>query len=102
MAEEIMPDVGDPAYVKETVKKARNVLLAKQEILRDFLATPEGRRYFYDLLTTCGVYRNPFSRDAGMMAFSCGEMNVGQKILVDLENASPELYLLMVRENNHD
>jgi hypothetical protein len=67
-------------------------------LLLRVMSEPIGREYFYDLLTSCHVYTSSFGTNALAMAFREGERNVGIRIGADLTEASPGLYLEMLKE----
>ncbi len=93
----------DP-HSKSDVRKAREAERVEgrdiDEFLRQMLALRQGRTYFWNLLASCGIGRNPFSADALTMAFAAGEMNVGQRILADIIRVAPERYIEMMGEQN--
>jgi hypothetical protein len=59
----------------------------------------QGRRIMWRLLELTGVFRNPFTGNREMTDFRCGEMNIGQKLLVEIHQLCPEHYHTMVREH---
>ena len=93
-------DAGDAKSVKDLQRSAKTLAMRRKEALLKFMSDKEGRAWFYDLLVKCHIYRNPWSPDPGQMAFSCGEMNIGQQVLVELESADPSLYLQMIKEGH--
>lgn len=95
-------DTSDPKAVKARKRSAKKAAEAQAEVIKTFMGFPDGRAYFYQLLVKCNCYRNPFSCDTNLMAFSCGEQNIGLQILADLQAASPELYLQMMRESKQN
>lgn len=95
---ELPTDVGDAKQVKAKIKKAKNLEEVRRDTLKGFLSTAEGRAWFYGLLADCGVFRNPFTQDPAVTSFNCGEMNVGQKVLAAVVDASPDAYLQMLKE----
>lgn len=70
-------------------------------LLLKVMSEPIGRSYFYDLLASCHVYSSSFGTNALAMAFREGERNVGIRIGADLTEASPDLYLQMLKEAEH-
>ena len=86
--------------VREAAKRAKADAREIDEFLRQMLALRQGRRYFWNLLASCGIGRNPFSTDPLAMAFASGEMNVGQRILAEIIRVAPERYIEMMRESN--
>jgi putative methionine-R-sulfoxide reductase with GAF domain len=102
MAEEPL-DLGDPKSVKAKRRTAKQVTQRRNATVSQLMATPEGREWFYELLDFCGIYRNPHSVSGPYQtAFNCGETNVGQKVLADLQSACPDLYLKMLEEQTNE
>lgn len=93
-------DLSDPKSVEKRKKTARDELLQRKETIKKIMGMEDVRKWFYELLVTTGIGRNPFSSDALLMSHSCGEMNIGLQIRSAIESAAPELYLQMMRENN--
>jgi len=93
----------DP-HSKKDVRKAREDAKAAQreqdEFLREVLGLAQGRRYFWALLATCGVGRNPFATDPLTTAFTCGELNIGQRIQSEIIRVAPERYIQMMGEQS--
>lgn len=103
MADSLDPkpfDAGDAAQVKDLIRGAKSLALRRKEAVLKFMSDKEGRAWFYDLLVRCHIYQNPFSTDPLRMAANCGEMNIGQQVLIEIEGADPQLYLLMLKEGN--
>lgn len=58
-----------------------------------------GRRFIYGLLDFTGVFRNPFVwNDPHGTDFRCGVMNAGQRYLGRIHELCPELYHVMIKE----
>lgn len=66
------------------------------------IADGEGRKFLWWLLEIGRVGTQPYSNNALNTAFSCGELNVGQKILDRIISVSPEGYVSMMQENNRE
>lgn len=96
--EEARLDVGDRQSVKEHQKDAKQAVATRAETLKWIMSEEKGRKFIYQLLESCHILHNPFNRDAAVMAFSCGEMNIGQLLFTDVSEACPDLYLLMMKE----
>lgn len=94
-------DVSDPKAIKEAVKTAKSFDDRARDGLHTLMRDPNGRAWLYKVLSACGTHRNPFTPDALRTAFSCGEMNIGQQIIADMHEVSPELYLQTMKENNN-
>jgi hypothetical protein len=81
-----------------TEKEQRAVRRDQLARIATLMADPVGRAYVYDLLSSCHVFQSSFTTNALAMAFSEGERNVGLIITNDLITASPDNYLLMLKE----
>ena len=93
-------DASDPKAVREAKAKAKSKDLIAIEGLKATMGTEAGRLWLFTILDACGVFINAFSPDPGVMAFRCGEQNIGLQLISDMHEASPELYMLMLKENN--
>jgi hypothetical protein len=90
------------ARSQRDVERERRVRRRDQlALLARVMAEPVGREYLYDLLSSCHVYSSSFGTNALAMAFREGERNVGIRIGADLTEASPDLYLQMLKEADH-
>jgi hypothetical protein len=81
-----------------TEKEQRAVRRDQLSRISALMGDPIGRGYVYDLLCACHVFQSSFATSALAMAFSEGERNVGLQITNDLISASPDNYLLMLKE----
>jgi hypothetical protein len=88
-----------------TLRQARRETRIKRRdqlaLLGRVMAEPIGREFFYDLLASCHVYSTSFATNALAMAFREGERNVGLRLAADLTEATPDLFLLMLKEQNN-
>lgn len=92
-------DTSDPKAVNTVRKKAARTRADRLRFIEAAMTTEEGRAWFYDILLFCHILRNPFSDDPYVTAFKCGELNVGTRILDDIQTAAPNNYLKMIGEN---
>lgn len=98
MTDEIR-DASDPKQVAEAIKEAKGRDQLAREGLRQAMATEAGRAWLHRLLMWADPFRNPFNSDPTLMAFRCGEANIGQQAIADMHDVSPELYLQIMKEN---
>jgi hypothetical protein len=70
--------------------------------LSKVMADPEGRKFLWWLLEIGRIGMQPFSGNALNTAFTCGELNVGQKILDRIITVSAEGYVLMMKESQSE
>jgi hypothetical protein len=92
-------DSSDPKAVKAAIKDAKSKDLIAIEGLKAMMQTEPGRVWLNKLVNVCSPFTNPFSSDPAVMAFRCGEVNIGLQVIADLNEASSDLYLLMIKEN---
>lgn len=85
-----------------TVKNAANVaeldraafeLEVAMGDLRHVMSDARGRRFLWNLLGDCGLYRLSFNHSGSITSFNEGERNVGLKLQHRMIQASSELYL---------
>jgi hypothetical protein len=74
--------------------------------MQHILGSPQGRRFLWRYLETCGIYRSSFTGSSETFYLE-GQRNIGLKLLADITEASPESYMLMMkeqkqRENNNE
>ncbi len=91
-------DAGDPHDVNVAIRAAKRWDDKRARVLIGILSSEDGRRWVRELLDGCHIGANPFNRDLAAMSFSCGELNIGQRLMADFMNASPELYMQMMAE----
>lgn len=92
-------DASDPKAVKAVAKDAKSKDLIALEGLRTMMGTEPGRAWLFKALMLADPFRNPFSSDPHRTSFNCGEINVTMQILAELQSASLDLYLQMLKEN---
>lgn len=95
----VVTNAASGKQLREAKKRIRaRKIYAKQDML-DILRIPAARRYLWKLLGDCGIHSSTFSQDTGLMAYKSGMQDIGHRILADVTGASPEAFLLMMREN---
>ena len=79
---------------------ARKQLARQQEIgdLKWLMSSSRGRRIVWRLLELSGPFRLSFDTNAMKMAFNEGNRNLGNQLLNEVMILCPELYPVMVRE----
>lgn len=65
------------------------------------MSNKRGRRIIWRLLNQSGVFRLSFNTDSMLMAFAEGNRNFGNRILSLVHSQCPELYPVMVKEQNN-
>lgn len=104
MTEAATGNASDPKQVKAAAKTERRTRLHDLNDLRTMLGTRSARRWYWKMLSSCGVFELSYSRggDTHDTAFHEGERNVGLRILKDLMDADSKLYGLMADENKEE
>lgn len=67
--------------------------------LRHLLSAAAGRHYLWCLLGDCGTFQQPHSGNALATSFACGMLSVGQRLLAEINEADPDAFLVMYKEN---
>jgi hypothetical protein len=91
-------DLGDEKYVKGRVHSAKQRDAIRSRVLRNVMASIDGREWMYELLTLCHVYQTSFSPDALWMAKAEGERTIGLQLIGQIQIHCPEQYLQMMKE----
>ena len=95
MAKDYDPLSGD--IESDLTKEQKNKRSKEIEDLRYVLNDKRGRRVINRLLEKTGVYRNPFTGNSETY-FRCGEMNIGQFIIAEVQAVSPDRYTNLLKE----
>lgn len=93
-----MKNVADKSQVKKAEYKEK--FFREQELndIRSVLAEKPGRRFVWRYLAECGVFKTSFTGSSETF-FKEGMRNIGLKLLADINDASPESYMVMVKED---
>lgn len=70
--------------------------------LRWLMSSKRGRRIVWRALDRAGVFRLSFNTNAMTMAFNEGNRNEGLRVLAQIHTLCPEMYAVMLKEQNHD
>lgn len=92
-------DAADPKVINNARKKETRLRLKRINFVREMMASENGRIWAYDLLTM-GHMAEPVHTpgDPYATAFKDGERNIANRILYDINEAAPELYMKMLVE----
>jgi hypothetical protein len=101
MADEDKPyDAGDPKDVKAAIRASQRWNDRKTRVIQTLMSTEDGRRFVREHLELARIGANPFNPDPLKTAFNCGELNIGQRFMAEVMNATPQLYMQMMAEAN--
>ena len=87
----------DTVDAEERKRKAEDRRRQHVEDFKHVVSDERGRRFMWNLLGDCGVFRTSF-RNSSEMAFLEGQRNIGLKLIDLIHAESPETYLLMLQE----
>jgi hypothetical protein len=66
--------------------------------LKFLLASDQGRRFIWNMLEKCGVFKSSFTGSSETF-FLEGQRNIGLKLMSDIMRVDPESYLKMIKSN---
>lgn len=93
-------NAADRHHVRAAAKQAKIDESQRLEIIRGIMSLPAGRAWMLGHLETCHIFASSHTRNALDTAFAEGERNVGLRFLLDIMQACPEQYTVMMQERN--
>lgn len=93
-----MANAANENQVKEASLKERDKQRTREDDIKFLLSTVQGRRFFFDYIDFCGVFKCVFTGNSTTY-FNEGQRNVGLRLLDDMNRVAPEAYALMMKEN---
>ncbi len=91
-------DAGNSEHVEKKKKRVKLNENGANSAIRGVMSMPEGRAFFWWMLTECHVHGNSFHQNGLTMAFNEGERNIGLKIEARLAEQCPEDFARMMIE----
>lgn len=85
--------------VKRAGQRAKDLERQKKDDLATILTTPQGRRFVWDMLEFCGIYKDSFTGNSTTF-YNEGRRSVGLWLLSEIAKAKPEALLEMMRANS--
>lgn len=100
----LVRNTADPKQVKAAGRKAKYNRDRVLNDLRVVLSTLEGRRFYWRLMSQCGLQTLSYLPGAKPeeTAFREGMRNIGLNLFRDLADVNPEIYVTMAKENRGD
>lgn len=92
-------NTSEPQEVNKQRKKYARTRADRLHFIAAAMQHEQGRAWFYEILKFCKCIETPYRDNPYDTAFLCGMQNVGLKMLDDIQTASPDNYLLMIKEN---
>jgi len=93
-------DASNRKQIRELEKSSKRDEDERILYLRASLDTRPGRAWFYQFLTDCHLFSDPFTGDALHEAFLKGERNIGLRVFADITLHCPDQYVHMIKEAN--
>lgn len=90
--------IGQKADEEKQTEAAKLRRRQEQDDFRWLMKSKQGRRIAWRLLSTAGVFVNPFRSGKEFVEFNCGLQAIGQTVLAEINTACPEKYQVMVKE----
>lgn len=94
-----MSVITEKGQLKEARKKEKFQRDVELSEVKWVLSSKQGRNFIWRLLGRCGIYTQSFNQNNSIMSFNEGKRSVGNEILVDINQADPEGFFTMMREN---
>lgn len=92
-------NAAEPAEVNKARKVEARRRKRELEVVKAIMGTPQGREWMNNLLKTCKVFVSPIvAGDTHFTYHNIGEQNIGKKLLQDIGEASPDEYIIMLKE----
>lgn len=88
----------DEVLVLEAKKRAKTAAKQEADDLKTVMSTVQGRRFVMALLDRTGLFRTSFTGNASTY-FNEGRRDVGLRLLADINEQCPELYLTAQQEH---
>jgi hypothetical protein len=81
--------------------EAKNRRRREKELgdIRKILSIPEGRRFYWRVLSKCGVFHSSWTGDVNQLLVNEGHREIGIIFLDDLLEASPTTFAQLQREH---
>lgn len=96
-------DAADPAAEANAKREEARRERQDADVLRLLMHTKPGRAFLYRRLERCHIYASTFAPgQADVTAFQLGEENIGKRLMLEAMDASPDLYVLMIKEQREE
>jgi hypothetical protein len=106
MAEELAQEPFDATDPAASANAARELARKKREDadeLRKIMWSKPGRAFLYRRLERCHIYGETFAGESThISAYRQGEENIGKQLMLEAMDASPDLYVKMIKEQREE
>lgn len=90
-------NAGDATQVGERKVNTKNAARERVEGLGNLLATRQGRSWYWNLLSECGVFVTSFTGNSATF-FNEGKRQIGLLLVAELTREYPDHYVTMMKE----
>jgi hypothetical protein len=80
------------------MKAQKRERVDEMQALGRLMGDPAGRRWVYGLLSECHIWHTSMANNAIRMAFLEGERSQGLRLLAEVTEANPDMFLTMLKE----
>lgn len=92
-------DASDERQIKDKADKQAIRERQTRQVIADLLSTPAGRNWMWSVLSDCNVFSQTFvPQEADTTAFNEGIRSVGNKLIAQIMQTDPTLYVTMMTE----
>lgn len=96
-------DATDPKAINNAEREVARKKRQDADELRKILHSKTGRAFLYRLLERCNIYGDTFAGEqTHISAFRQGQENVGKQLMLAAMDASPDLYVQMVKDQRDE
>ncbi len=99
MEKAFVKNAADESQVKEADYKAKRGRERELDDVRYVLSNVQGRRFLWRYIKECGIFQTSFTGVANTTFFREGEKNVGLRMMADINESEPEMWITMMKEN---
>lgn len=92
-------DAGNNKAVNNARKKSARLRREELEFIKAIMDLPQGRKWMFGRLTDLNLFGNVVvPGDTHATYHNLGAQNFGKKLLQDISEAAPDLYMVMMKE----
>jgi len=84
---------------RRSKKKRRRSRELELLTIRNFMKTENGRSFMWRCLEDCSTFIGTFSSDPIQSAFNSGSRKHGLWLVMELKEAAPDEYVMMIKEH---
>ena len=94
-------NAADVDQIKKGAKNDKTKRQIEVDDMRVILSTRQGRRFIWRHMSNAGIFQSCFTGNSATF-FNEGRRDIGLKILAEVQEASPDSYLLMMKEARNE